>query len=52
MLGSIPLFLASGRNKRKAMSLSFKNETAPQLLKGSFAYRPIPSVSLKISFEP
>ena len=50
MLGSIPLFLASGRNKKKGMRLSFKNETAPQLLKGSFVYRPVPSVSLKISF--
>ena len=50
VLGSIPLFLASGRNKRKGMRLSFKNETAPQFLKGSFVYRPVPSVSLKISF--
>lgn len=46
--GSIPLFLASGRNKRKGMSLSFKSETAPQIQKNSFVYRPVPSLSIKI----
>jgi hypothetical protein len=49
VLSSIPFIIASHRNKRKAMRLSFKNETAPQLLKNSFAYRPVPSVTLKIS---
>jgi len=48
-LGSIPLFIASARNKKKAMSISFKNETAPQIQKSSFVYRAVPSVSLKIS---
>jgi hypothetical protein len=48
-IGSIPLFIASGRNKRKAIRISFRNETAPQLLKNSFAYRSVPSVTLKIS---
>jgi hypothetical protein len=33
-IGSIPLFIASGKNHRKGLSLSFKNETAPPLLKG------------------
>lgn len=49
MLGSIPLFIASGKNKRKAMSMSFKNEMIPQLQNGSFVNRSIPSLSLKIS---
>ncbi len=49
MLGSIPLFIASGKNKRKAMSMSFKNEMIPQLQTGSFVYRSVPSFSLKIS---
>jgi O-antigen/teichoic acid export membrane protein len=48
VLSSIPLFIASHRNKRKAMRFSFKNESAPQLLKNSFAYRFVPSLSLKI----
>jgi hypothetical protein len=49
MLGSIPLFIASGKNKRKAMSMSFKNELMPQLQNGSFVNRSVPSLSLKIS---
>src|SRR5258705_12673666 len=49
MLGSIPLFIASGKNKRKAMSMSFKNEMMPQLQRGSFVNQSIPSFSLKIS---
>ncbi|MES1214639.1 MAG: hypothetical protein ABUT20_03900 [Bacteroidota bacterium] len=47
MLSSIPLFIASGKNKRKAMSLSFKNETVPQLYKSSLVYNSIPSLTLK-----
>jgi hypothetical protein len=49
MLGSIPLFIASGKNKRKAMSMSFKNELIPQLQNGSFVNRAVPALSLKIS---
>jgi O-antigen/teichoic acid export membrane protein len=49
VLGSIPLFLASGRNKKNAMSLSSKNEKMQQLNKNSFVYKPVPSLSLKIS---
>ena len=49
MIGSIPLFIASGRSKRKAMSISFKNELAPQLQGSSFVYRTVPSLSLKIN---
>jgi hypothetical protein len=48
-LSSIPLFIASHRNKKKSMSLSFKNETAPQIQKSSFVYRSVPSLTLKIS---
>ena len=48
-IGSIPLFLASGKNKRKGMNLSFKNETAPQLFKGKFISHSYPSVAFKIS---
>ncbi len=49
MLGSIPLFISSGMNKRKAMSISFKNEKVPQFMNGSIVNRPIPSLSLKIN---
>ena len=47
--GSIPLFIASAKNKRKAMSLSFKNETIQQLKNNSFVNCSVPSLSLKIS---
>lgn len=49
MLGSIPFFIASGKNKRRAMNVSFKNDPVPQIQKSSFVYRYIPSFSLKIS---
>lgn len=46
---SIPLFIASSKNKKKAASLAFKYEPVPQLLKSSFVYRSIPAVNIKIS---
>ena len=49
IVSSIPFFIASSQNKKKAMSLSFKNETAPQLQKDGFANRAVPSLTLKIS---
>ena len=48
VLGSIPLFLASGKNKRKGMSLSFKTEKMQQLNKTGFVYKPVPSLSLTV----
>jgi hypothetical protein len=47
-LSSIPLFIAGHRNKKKAMSLSFKNEKMQQLNKNRFVYTPVPSLSLTI----
>ena len=47
--GSIPLFIASGKNRRKAASLSFINMRTPQIKNSSMVYKPIPSVSLKIN---
>ena len=49
MIGSIPVFIASAKNKRRAMSMSFKNETMPQVQKSSFVYKSIPSLTLRIS---
>ena len=51
-LSSIPLFIASGRNKRKAMSAiaSFKIETGPDIQNTSIMSRSYPTLSLKISF--
>ena len=49
-LGSIPLFIASGRNKRKAASIALKNQFIPRMNNPGLMNRAIPSVSLKINF--
>ncbi len=49
MLGSIPFFIAASKNKKKAMSLSFKNETIPQVYKRSIVSIPVPSLIIKIN---
>ena len=49
MLGSIPLFIASSKNKKKAMGLSFKNERLPQLITNSHNNHSLPSLILKVS---
>ena len=49
ILGSVPLFIASAKNKLRSMNLSFKNETATLVQKGSFVNRSVPSLTLKIS---
>jgi hypothetical protein len=49
MIGSIPLFIAAKKNKRKAMSMSFKNQLSPQLQNSGFVYRSVPSLNLKFS---
>ena len=48
-LTSIPLFIAASKNKKKAMSVSFKNEISPQIYKSGFVYKPVPSLTFKIS---
>ncbi len=48
MAGSIPFFVVSSKNKKKAASVSISNEKIQSLQKGSFAYRFVPSVSLII----
>ena len=50
-IGSIPLFIASGKNKRKAMKTStfIKMETAPAFQITSFVHNPYPAFSVKFS---
>ena len=48
MLSSIPLFIACSRNRRKAMSLSFKNEYSRQIQKGIASSKIVSSLSMKI----
>lgn len=49
MVTSIPLFIASSKNKKKAMSMSLGNQSVPQIKNNSFVYRTIPSLTIKIS---
>ena len=49
MLASIPLFIACSRNRRKAISLSFKNEYSRQIQKGIVACKKVPSLAMKIN---
>ena len=49
VITSIPIFSAAKRNRNKAMSMSFKNQSFPQLQNNKFAYKAIPSLTLKIS---
>ena len=46
---SVPFFISAAKNKKKAMSLSFKNETLPQIYKSRLVYNNIPSLTLKIN---
>lgn len=48
-LASIPLFIISSKNKKKAMSMSFKNQMLPQFQGTGFIQRAVPSLHLKIS---
>ena len=50
MAASIPLFIMASKNKKKALSLSIKNEAYPQIYKRSFVYNNIPSLSIKFNF--
>ena len=48
MLASIPFFIASSKNKKKAASVSINNEKIKTLQKTSFAYKFVPAVRLTI----
>jgi len=48
---SIPFFIASGKNKKKARSIStgLKMENVPSLQRASLVNRSYPAVSIKVS---
>ncbi len=48
MAGSVPLFIASGKNRSKALSLSKKNEKLHYPYKNNPIQRPVPSLSLSM----
>jgi len=45
---SIPFFISGAENRRRSLSVSFKNELAPQLRQGNLVQTALPSVSLVI----
>jgi hypothetical protein len=47
-LSSIPFFISSGKNNRKAMSMSFKMQQVPQMQISKITNQSIPSLSLKV----
>lgn len=47
-LASIPMFIIASKNKRKAASLSIKNEKIQTLQKGGFVYNLVPAIRLAI----
>jgi uncharacterized membrane protein YfcA len=50
MAGSVPLFMASARNKRKGVTVSFKHEFVPQLQSRDIVKIPVPELSLALHF--
>jgi len=48
MAGSVPLFIASSRNKKRAMSLGFKTIPVPGLYKNNLVGISLPSLSVKM----
>lgn len=49
-LGSIPFFIASKKNRRKATSVSFKMENTIQLYNRSLASASFPALQIKLNF--
>lgn len=48
ILGSIPLFIASGKNKKKAMSLAVSGQPVTWIIVNKLAYKTVPSITLRI----
>jgi len=49
-IGSVPLFIISAKNKRKAASFSFRNERYPQFMPGKIASASLPALTLRLKF--
>jgi hypothetical protein len=49
MVASVPFYIASSKNKKKAVAISFKNERAQQIRNNHLTYRTIPSLTVSLS---
>jgi len=47
---SIPLFIASSKNKKKAADVSFRMEKSSQIQQENFVYRSYPALTFRINF--
>jgi len=50
VLSSIPLFIISGKKKRKAMSVSFKKENTLQMYNQNLVYTSVPALKFRVDF--
>ena len=48
VIGSIPLFIISAKNKSKAASFSFRNEHYPQVYNGRISNASLPALTLRV----
>jgi hypothetical protein len=51
MVSSIPFFIASSKNKKKAAAISFKIEKAPALQQQGFVYHSFAALSFRIAIQ-
>ena len=47
-IGSVPLFIAGAKNKRRAMSVTINNDLIPRLQKGMITRVPMPTIGLRV----
>ena len=47
-IASIPFFIASSKNKHRALAITLRNESVPKLVHGGVVPTPMPSISLII----
>ena len=50
LLSSIPLFIIAGKTKKKATTISFKNENTLQLSNQNLVYSSVPAIRVKVDF--
>ncbi len=48
IIGSIPMFIAANKNKKKAVSLSISGQPAAWIVKNNLEHKTVPSLTLKI----
>ncbi len=47
-IGSIPMFIGASKNRKRAMNLSFTNQSLPNLVKNMVGNKYVPSITLNL----